>query len=391
MNEVFETDEKIYNLLGYLECGLVLGKNLYLPNIKRGNINTLVLAGPGAGKSASYCIPNIMQKLGSYITIDPDGEIYDMTNAYLRRNGYEVILIDVKDMQNTYNYNPLSHINTDKDIELLINNIIKNENDEFWLQTSKCLLRCVIKYVLEKEETKDLLQCFNVLSNSREVFFNKIQNCANENILNNFNVLKVLPEKTYQSIVSTVMAKLSFIINIQNKNRTYNYQVDFKELSKRKIAFFIKIDDDCKEYNKIAEIFISQSFSQIEKGSENIYYLLDEINLLDRIGDFAQIMKSARRKGASISVIIDSINKIKSIYGEDFETIIGNCDTQMFLGSNLLSDIEYFAQMLDVDKNTVRELDGDSLLVYERGLKPIKAQKMYFFNNETWIKEIEGV
>ena len=107
--------------------GIVLAENNYLPVDKRGNVNVLVVGGSGSGKSASYSIPNAYQLLGSYVFTDPKGELYDRTAGYLKENGYEVKVLNLVRPQYSDGYNPLMHISSEIDVDVIANTIVKGQ------------------------------------------------------------------------------------------------------------------------------------------------------------------------------------------------------------------------------------------------------------------------
>lgn len=179
MEEMFENKEKMYNILTKDGRGLTLGKDIILPEDKRGNVNTLIVGGSGAGKSSAYTVTNTLKMLGSYIIVDPLGEVYDRTHKYLTNNGYKIKVLNYEnrdiennvDEEDKYQYNPLSHIKNDADIENLANILVGDEDDEFWNDASKSLMKTVIYYVIENEDKKDLLTCFKLLGLPKESLF----------------------------------------------------------------------------------------------------------------------------------------------------------------------------------------------------------------------------
>ena len=120
MERMFESKKRMYDILSNGETrGLVLGKEIYLPEDKRGNMNTLIVGGPGSGKSAAFSVPNILNMLGSYVITDYLGELYEKTHCYLEKNGYKVITINYEQGIHNYKYNPLNHVRNDEDIDVL--------------------------------------------------------------------------------------------------------------------------------------------------------------------------------------------------------------------------------------------------------------------------------
>ena len=398
MEEMFENKEKMYNILTKDGKGLTLGRDIILPEDKRGNVNALIVGGSGAGKTASFTMTNVLKMLGSYIIVDPLGEIYDKTHKYLKNNGYKIKVLnyenrDIKnriDEEDKYQYNPLSHVKSDTDIENLANILIgDNDSDEFWNEAAKSLMKAVIYYVIENEEKKDLLTCFKLLGLSKETLFSNFDIFAeNSKAYKYYTILKTFPDKTYQSIVSTAILRLSFVINGIREEFKENDNLNFEELKDGKVAVFLMLNENHNEDIKFNNIFISQFFTTYkirDVGQEHIYIILDEVGRLGKIYDLARNMELARCRKLSISLLTNNMENIKDIYGKGYYNIMNSIDTQMLLGTNIKSDIMYFSELLSIDPDFIKdELKNDELLIYERGLKPILAKKCYFFDSEEW-------
>ena len=397
MEEMFENEERIYDILSKEGNGLTLGKNIILPEDKRGNVNTLIVGGSGAGKSSAYIIPNVLKMLGSYIIVDPLGEIYDKTHKYLKDNGYKIKVLNYKnrlikniDKEDEYQYNPIKHIKSDSDIENLANIIVGDDGDEFWNDASKSLIKAIIYYVIENESKKDLLTCFKLLGLPRENLFANFDIFEeNTKAYKYYTILKTFPEKTYQSIVSTAILKLSFVINGIEEDENDNDELDFEKLREEKIAVFLMMNENHNEDIKFNNIFISQflaTYSVENIGKEHIYMILDEFGRIGKIYGFIRNLELARSRKMSISLITNNIENIKEIYGMGFYNLMNSIDTQLLLGTSIKSDIMYFSELLGIDPEFIKDdLKFDELLIYEKGLRPILAEKDYFFMNADWV------
>ena len=147
--------------------GIILAEDNYLPVDKRGNVNVLVVGGSGSGKSASYSIPNAYQMLGSYVFTDPKGELYDRTAGYLRQNGYKIKVLNLVHPQYSDGYNPLMHISSEIDVDIIANTIVKGQktdgggSDPFWDDSAEMLLKALIYYLIatRPEEEQNLASC----------------------------------------------------------------------------------------------------------------------------------------------------------------------------------------------------------------------------------------
>ena len=397
MEEMFENEERIYDILSKEGNGLTLGKNIILPEDKRGNVNTLIVGGSGAGKSSAYIIPNVLKMLGSYIIVDPLGEIYDKTHKYLKDNGYKIKVLNYKnrmikniDKEDEYQYNPIKHIKSDSDIENLANIIVGDDGDEFWNDASKSLIKAIIYYVIENESKKDLLTCFKLLGLPRENLFANFDIFEeNTKAYKYYTILKTFPEKTYQSIVSTAILKLSFVINGIEEDENDNDELDFEKLREEKIAVFLMMNENHNEDIKFNNIFISQflaTYSVENIGKEHIYMIIDEFDRIGKIYGFIRDIELARSRKMSISLITNNIENIKEVYGMGFYNLMNSIDTQLLLGTSIKSDIMYFSELLGIDPEFIKDdLKFDELLIYEKGLRPILAEKDYFFMNEDWV------
>lgn len=384
MEEMFENKETMYQLLSKEE-GLQLAKNIYLPETKRGNNNTCIIAGSGAGKTSTFIIPNLLRKLGNYVVNDPLGEIYEITHKELEKSGYTIKTINDPNNPVNYSYNPFNHIKNEDDLDLLADLLVDNNDDEFWNETSKCLMKTILYYVWEQEEKKDLLTCFELLSLSKEELFQKLdRNTLGAKANKYYSILKTLPEKTYLSIASTAMVKLTFVINTIPDDRNYSEKFDFTQLRQKKMAIFLLQRDNKKEDRKLANLFLSQLLAQFTRNKEPqkpIYFFLDEVDQLGKIYELPRKMETAKATNISLHLLTRNLEKLKSLYENDFYTLMNNIDTQLFLGTNLKTDINYFSELSGIDTEFIKnDLGRNQLLIYEKGLKPILAEKKYYFN-----------
>lgn len=388
---MFENQEKIYEILSK-ENGVQLGKNIFLPKDKRGNINCLVMAGSGAGKTSAFTLPNILRKLGSYIVLDPLGEIYDRTNNYMKKNGYMVKTINIVNSLDNYNYDPIKHIESDIDIEILSEILIESNNnnrDPFWDDSSKLFIQTIISYIIEKEERKECRTLCNLLSEEKEKLIEKLEAMdSNSKVYNNIKIMKMCPEKTYQSIISTAYSKIEFMVNKYNKDISFDEHIDFDELYNKKTIFYVSFDQNSKYDQKLANVFISQVMSQLRNRDnikEYVYFILDDIYRIGKIQNLENEILTARSRKLSFSLCTYSINLLERVYGDQLQIILGTIDTQLFLGTNIQADIDYFSEISELEKGTLKHLDNSNLIVYEKGLKPILAEKDYYFNHNEWI------
>ena len=416
------------------KSGIILAENNYLPLDKRGNVNVLVVGGSGSGKSASYSIPNAHQMLGSYVFTDPKGELYDRTAGYLREHGYKIKVLNLVHPQFSDGYNPLLHISSEIDVDVIANTIVKGQkgegggSDPFWDDSAETLLKALIYYLMatRPEEEQNLASCAEMV---RAANSNGGSNLLTELMSQlpydhparmNYKSIEIAPEKTYSSILSTLQSKLGKFDSKEIAELTSTDTINFEEIGSEKTAVYVISSDTHGAYDFLLTIFFAQMIQQLYdfadnnggKLKERTYFILDEFANIGRIPDFDKKISTSRSRGISFSVILQNLDQLEAIYEKANETIIGNCDTHVFLGSNSQKTVEYFSKALgektishesistnrdkehrktgtsDSDQimaralmtpDELRRMDNDLCIIFEKGVKPVKANKFYYF------------
>ena len=416
------------------KSGIILAENNYLPLDKRGNVNVLVVGGSGSGKSASYSIPNAHQMLGSYVFTDPKGELYDRTAGYLREHGYKIKVLNLVHPQFSDGYNPLLHISSEIDVDVIANTIVKGQkaegggSDPFWDDSAETLLKALIYYLMatRPEEEQNLASCAEMV---RAANSNGGSNLLSELMSQlpydhparmNYKSIEIAPEKTYSSILSTLQSKLGKFDSKEIAELTSTDTINFEEIGSEKTAVYVISSDTHGAYDFLLTIFFAQMIQQLYdfadnnggKLKERTYFILDEFANIGRIPDFDKKISTSRSRGISFSVILQNLDQLEAIYEKANETIIGNCDTHVFLGSNSQKTVEYFSKALgektishgstsvnrdrdhkktgtsDSDQimaralmtpDELRRMDNDLCIIFEKGVKPVKANKFYYF------------
>ena len=418
--------------------GIILAENNYLPVDKRGNVNVLVVGGSGSGKSASYSIPNAYQLLGSYVFTDPKGELYDKTAGYLKANGYEIKVLNLVKPQNSDGYNPLMHISSEIDVDVIANTIVKGQKtgdggaDPFWDDSAEMLLKALIYYLMatRPEEEQNLASCAELV---RAANSNGGSNLLTELISKlpydhparmNYKSIEIAPEKTYSSILSTLQSKLGKFDSKEIAELTSTDTIKFEDIGNKKTAVYVISSDTHAAYDFLLTIFFSQMIQQLYNYADDnggalkvpTYFILDEFANIGKIPDFDKKISTSRSRKISFSVILQNLDQLEAIYEKSYETIIGNCDTHVFLGSNSYKTVEYFSKALGektIERDSIsvsrdkqyhrtgqsysdqvmaralmtpdelRRLDNDLCIIFEKGIKPVKANKFYYFKHKT--------
>ena len=431
------TDQEKYSVLSSKE-GMILAQKTYLPVIpkppegKNGNI--LVIGGSGAGKSASFVIPNALQMLGSYVFTDPKGELYDRTAGFFKKNGYDVHVINLQDPRYSDGYNPLSHIRATLDVDTIVKIVSNKEggekksSDPFWDQTSEALLKAVIYYILlnRPPEEHSFASCLALLrlggENDGEELKNLFMDLPFENPARRaFETIRLGSDKTFANILVSLAAKLDAFDSEEITAMTSTNTIEFKDLVEKKSVLYFITPATNDTYNFLMNIFFSQMLDRLYEYADSkggslptpLFLILDEFANIGRIPRFEQILSTCRSYRINISIILQSIDQLIAIYDEKVtENIMANCSTHLFLGSNAQKTLETFSKQLgektitrdNVSRSTdkdahfsgrsysdqimaralmtpdeLRRMDTNECIIFVQAMKPIKAQKYWCY------------
>ena len=393
-----------------------------------------MLDGSGSGKSASYSIPNAYQMLGSYVFTDPKGELYDKTAGYLKKNGYEIKVLNLVDPKYSDGYNPLMHISSELDVDVIASTIVKGQQtdsgkaDPYWDDMSEMLLKALIYYLIatRPEEEQNLASCAELVrAANNNGGSNLLTDLINQLPYDHparmyYKSIEIAPEKTYSSILSSLQSKLGKFDSKEIAELTSTDTINFEEIGTKKTAVYVISSDTHTAYDFLLTIFFSQMIQQLYNYADKsggalpmpTYFILDEFANIGRVPDFDKKISTSRSRKISFSVILQNLDQLEAVYEKSYETIIGNCDTHVFLGSNSQKTVEYFSKALgektishgstsvnrdkdhkktgtsDSDQimaralmtpDELRRMSNDLCIIFEKGIKPIKANKYYYF------------
>ena len=399
--------------------------------------------GSGSGKSASYSIPNAHQMLGSYIFTDPKGELYDKTAGFLKANGYEIKVLNLVRPQYSDGYNPLMHINSEIDVDVIANTIVKGQksestSDPYWDDMAEMLLKALIYYLMaiRPEEEQNLASCAELVRAAN--------NNGGSNLLTDlisqlpydhparmyYKSIEIAPDKTYSSILSSLQSKLGKFDSKEIAELTSTDTINFEEIGKKKTAVYVISSDTHTAYDFLLTIFFSQMIQQLyDHADQNggalavpTYFILDEFANIGKIPDFDKKISTSRSRKISFSVILQNIDQLEAVYEKSYETIMGNCDTHLFLGSNSFKTLEYFSKALgektigrdsisinrdrqnwktgkSVSDNVMaralmtpdelRRMDMDDCIIFVKGVRPVKTKKFYYFKYSSIVRKLK--
>ena len=418
--------------------GFILSKTHYLgTDLKKVGINKniLVVGGSGSGKTACYIKPNIMQCLGSYIITDPKGELYKETSQFLKSEGYDVKAFNLVNPTYSDFYNPIYNICSDQDVDTLAHILVTGANkeggggdDPFWDNTAKMLISATIYYVLSvlPLEQQNIGSCLNIIRQGgadssifEKLFIDDLMPEHPGRI--QYESFKTAADKTMQSIVISSISKMRVFDMPAIQRITSSNSINFRDVAKKKTVIYVITSAAESTYDFVSTMFFSQMFSILYKQADDygsrlpnqVYFLLDEFANIGQIPDFQKKLSTTRSLGISISIIVQSLDQLEALYKDSYENILGNCDTQLLLGTNSQKTAEYFSKSLgqttikieqksinkDKDENKkqgvsistqrqardlmtvdeIRRMDNNKEILMVRGLKPIMAEKAWYF------------
>ena len=402
----------------------------------RRNVNVLVIGGSGAGKTFSYCKPNVMQCTSSYVILDPKGKIVRDTGYLLEKNGYEVRVLDLINMEKSHCYNPFVYIKTDNDVQKLVTNLFKSTtpkgsstNDPFWDTAASMLLLALIfylKYEAPEEEQNfvmvmELLRAGDVKEDDDDyvspldMLFNRLETRNQEHIaLKYYRAYHSGSAKTLKSIQVTLAARLEKFNLESMAQLTQTDELDLPSLGEKKVALFAIIPDNDTSFNFLVSVLYTQLFQQLfyladyKYGGSlpvHVHFVMDEFANVSLPDDFDKILSVMRSREVSVSIILQNLAQLKALFEKQWESIVGNCDEFLYLGGNEQSTHKYVSELLGketIDTNTygrsygshgsystndqiagrelltpdeVRMLDNNYALLFIRGERPVKDLK----------------
>lgn len=347
--------------------GIILGVGKYLDvNSPHINKNILVFGGAGSRKSRGFVMPNILQMLGSYVITDPKGELYDTTAGFLKANGYDVRILNLVNPDCSDTYNPLFHVRTPIDVDIISHAIIENTSgqgkvneDPFWPQAERAILNACIYYIISQcpPEERSFASCLSLVraGSDEELLDSLFMKLPFEHMARkSYETFRLAEGRTRSSILIGLAARLNPFDTPEIASLMATNSIDIESLGRKKMAIYVVTPDCHSTFNFITTIFFGQVLQRLydiadkNGGSLDIpvFFLLDEFANTGRIPDFNQKISTSRSRKINISIILQSLDQLIDLYKDVYENIISNCDTQLFLGSQALRTCEYISKSL---------------------------------------------
>ena len=341
------------------------------------NKNILVVGGSGSGKTRFFVKPNIMQLHSSYCVTDPKGTILVECGNLLAKARYQIKVLNLINFKKSMHYNPFMYIHSEKDILKLVNTIIANtkgegdkSGEDFWVKAEKLYYQALIGYIWyeapeDEMNFSTLLEMINAseareddenFKNAVDLMFEELaQREPDHFAVRQYAKYKLAAGKTAKSILISCGARLApFDIRELRDLMSYD-ELELDLLGDRKTALFIIIPDTDDTFNFVASIMYTQLFNLLCDRADDVYggrlpvhvrCLLDEFANIGQIPKFDTLIATIRSREISASIILQSQSQLKAIYKDNADTIIGNCDTTLFLGGKETTTLKEMSEML---------------------------------------------
>ena len=429
-----QTDEII------LGKDFITGKILTLPGNTKMNFHKCVIGGSGSGKSASVVRNDVLQNIKrgvSMVFTDPSGELFESLAPMLREKGYLVRVLNLVNIEHSDSWNCLSEIGgNDVNAQIFANAIIQNTGgdklDDFWSKCAMNLLKALCLYVERSPVIPtNMGEVYKLLTSRKadgldQLFDDLPMNDETQAAKMAYNVFRNASENVKGGVLIDLGSRLQiFQSSLVRKITEYN-EIDFNDLGLRKSAFFVITSDQHSAFDFLAVLFYSMMFIKLVKLAQSseggklphrVNFLLDEFPNIGAIPDFTKKISTVRKYGLDITVIIQNIAQIQNRYPRgQWEEIIGNCDTMVFLGctdnttaeyisantgvatievvseahsknmTSMLTSIDYkessgLGKRAILNPDEVKSMDRDDEIIFLHGEKPLRAKKYWYWTH----------
>lgn len=340
------------------------------------NKNVLVVGGSGSGKTRFFIKPNLMQLHSSYVVTDPKGSIAVECGKLMLRNGYKVKIFNSINFKKSHHYNPFAYIHSEKDILKLVTTLITNtkgdgkSGDDFWVKAETLLYTALIGYIHyeapeEEQNFATLIEFINAMEvreddetfeNNVDLAFKELESREpNHFAVRQYKKYKLAAGKTAKSINISCGARLA-PFDIQELREITSYdELELDTLGDRKTALFLIMSDTDSTFNFLISMIYSQLFNLLCEKADDVYggrlpvhvrCLIDECANIGQIPNLEKLMATIRSREISACLVLQAQSQLKALYKDNADTIIGNCDSSIFLGGKEPTTLKELNQSL---------------------------------------------
>jgi type IV secretion system protein VirD4 len=399
------------------------------------NKNVLVVGGSGSGKTRFVLKPNLLQMHSSYVITDPKGTVVNECGMALLKNGYRIRIFNTINFKKSMRYNPFAYIHSETDILKLVTTLISNTKgegkggDEFWTKAETLLYTALIGYIhyeapVEEQSFSTLLAMINAMEvreddesfkNAVDLLFEELEQKDPEHFaVRQYAKFKLAAGKTSKSILVSCGARLAPFDIKELRDITKEDELELDTIGDKKTALFLIMSDTDATFNFLISMIYTQLFNLLCEKADDVYggrlpvhvrCLIDEAANIGQIPNLEKLMATIRSREISAVLVLQAKSQLKAIYKDNADTIIGNCDSQIFLGGSEQSTLKDLNttlgketidmyntgetrgttqsynmnyQKLGKDLMSVDELavmDGGKCIVQVRGVRPFLSDK----------------
>ena len=340
------------------------------------NKNVLIVGGSGSGKTRFFIKPNLMQLHSSYVVTDPKGQLVLETGRLLERAGYKISVLNTINFKKSMHYNPFAYIHSEKDILKLVTCLIANttgsgqKGDEFWTNAEKLLYMALIGYIHyeapeEEQNFGTMLEMLNSMEvreddeefkNPVDCLFDELKAKDPEHFaVRQYAKYKLAAGKTAKSILVSCGARLAPFDIAELREVTSRDELALDTLGDRKTALFLIMSDTDSTFNFLISMVYTQLFNLLCEKADDVYggrlpvhvrCLIDECANIGQIPNLEKLMATIRSREISACLVLQAQSQLKALYKDNADTIIGNCDSRLFLGGSEPSTLKELSQSL---------------------------------------------
>ena len=392
------------------------------------NKNVLVVGGSGSGKTRFFLLPNLLQMHSSYVITDPKGDIINITGKMLLNHGYDVRVLNTINFKKSQHYNPFAYLHSEKDILKLVNAIVANtkgdgkSNDPFWEKAETLLYTALIGYIhyeapVEEQNFSTLLEFINAMEvreddeefkNAVDLMFDELAEKDPEHFaVRQYKKYLLAAGKTAKSILVSCGARLAPFDIKELRDITSYDELALDTLGDKKTALFLIMSDTDPTFNFLISLVYTQMFNLLCEKADDVYggrlpvhvrCLIDECANIGQIPNLEKLVATIRSREISACLILQAKSQLKAIYKDNADTIVGNMDSQLFLGGTEPTTLKDLNQMLGketIDMYNTGESRGNnpsySMNYQKTGHELLSVDELAVMDGEKCILQLRGV
>ena len=340
------------------------------------NKNVLVVGGSGSGKTRFWLKPNLLQCHSSYVVTDPKGTIVLECGNAMLKNGYKVRILNTINFKKSMHYNPFSYVHSEKDILKLVTTLMTNTKgegsggDPFWEKSERLLLTALIAYLhyeapVEEQNFATLLEMLNTMQvleddeeyqNPVDLLFEELgKKKPNSFAVRQYKLYKLAAGKTAKSILISCGARLAPFDIQELRDLTMYDELQLDTLGDKKTALFLIMSDTDSTFNFLISMVYTQLFNLLCDKADDVYggklpihvrCLIDECANIGQIPNLEKLVATIRSREISACLVLQARSQLKAIYKDNADTIVGNMDSQIFLGGSEPTTLKDLSEML---------------------------------------------